>query len=146
MPENSYTRRDLIRSALAAAPLAAFDWDALPAKADTRHGDGFDAVIIGSGLGGLSCAVAFARKGYRPLVLEQHDKPGGYATAFSRPGGFVFDVSLHSTSVGERNGVRNLIGGLPEITDVEFVEHPYLYRAIFPDHDIRVKQRDLGAY
>jgi phytoene desaturase len=146
MPENNYTRRSILRSALAAGPLAAVNWDAFPAKADTGNPDEFDAVIIGSGLGGLSCAVAFARKGYRPLVLEQHDKPGGYATAFSRPGGFVFDVSLHSTSVGERNGVRNLIGGLPEITEVEFVEHPYLYRAIFPDHDIRVKQRDLAAY
>ena len=145
MSESNFTRRQLIRAALAAAPLAAFDWDALPAKADT-HGDGFDAVIIGSGLGGLSCAAAFARKGYRALVIEQHDKPGGYATAFSRPGGFVFDVSLHSTGVGERNGVRNLIQGFPEITNVEFVSHPYLYRAIFPDYDIRVRQRDLQAY
>jgi len=146
MPDSELTRRQLIRAALAAAPLAAFDWDSLPAKADTRTGDGFDAVIIGSGLGGLSCAAAFARKGYRPLVLEQHDKAGGYATAFGRPGGFVFDVSLHATGVGERNGVPNLIAGFPEITEVEFVSHPYLYRAIFPDYDIRVKQRDLQAY
>jgi len=146
MSESDFTRRQLIRAALTAAPLAAFDWDALPAKADTRHEDGFDAVIIGSGLGGLSCAAAFARKGYRALVIEQHDKPGGYATAFSRPGGFVFDVSLHSTGAGERNGVRNLIEGFPEITDVEFVSHPYLYRAAFPDYDIRVRQRDLPAY
>ncbi len=146
MPDNDFTRRAVIRAALAAAPFAAFDWATFPAKADTHDNDLFDAVIIGSGLGGLSCAAAFARKGYRPLVIEQHDRPGGYATAFSRPGGFVFDVSLHSTGAGERNGVRNLIGGFPEIADVEFVAHPYVYRAIFPDHDIRVKQRDLGAY
>ena len=146
MSESDFTRRSLIRAALAVAPLAAFDWEALPAKADTPNKDEFDAVIIGSGLGGLSCGAAFARKGYRSLVLEQHDKPGGYATAFSRPGGFVFDVSLHSTCVGERNGVHNLINGLPEITDVEFVAHPTLYRAIFPDHDIRVRQRDLPGY
>jgi all-trans-retinol 13,14-reductase len=145
--ESESTRRDVIRAALAAVPLAGFDWDAWPAaKAGRRNADEFDAVIIGSGLGGLSCAASFARKGYRPLVLEQHDKAGGYATAFRRPGGFVFDVSLHSTSVGERNGVRNLIGGFPEITEVEFVPHPHLYRAIFPEHDIRVPQRDLPGY
>src|SRR5689334_20627730 len=137
MPHNDFTRRAMIRAALAAGPLAAFNWDAFPAKGAARKGDDFDAVIIGSGLGGLSCAAAFARKGYRALVIEQHDKPGGYATAFSRPGGFVFDVSLHSTSVGERDGVRNLIQGFPEITGIEFVAHPYLYRAIFPEHDIR---------
>ena len=146
MANHELTRRDLVKAALSAVPLAAFDWDAIPAKADTPNKDAFDAVIIGSGLGGLSCAFAFARKGYQPLVIEQHDKPGGYATAFERPGGFVFDVSLHSTSVGERNGVRNLLDGLPEITDVEFLPHPYLYRAIFPEHDIRVEQRDVPGY
>jgi len=116
------------------------------ARAAAADPDQFDAVIIGSGLGGLSCAAAFARQGFKALVLEQHDKPGGYATAFERPGGFLFDVSLHSTSVNQRNGVYNLIPGLPEATDVEFVPHPYLYRAIFPEHDIRVGQRDLAGY
>ena len=48
--------------------------------ADTQP-DRFDAVIVGSGLGGLSCAAAFARQGFKALVLEQHDKSGGYATA-----------------------------------------------------------------
>jgi prolycopene isomerase len=48
--------------------------------------------------------------------------------------------------VGERNGVRNLIGPFPEITEVEFLPHPHLYRAVFPSHDIRVPQRDLPGY
>jgi all-trans-retinol 13,14-reductase len=102
--------------------------------------------VIGSGLGGLSCAAAFARQGYRPLVLEKHVKPGGYATTFVRPGGFTFEVSLHSTAVGERNNIRNLIAGFPEMTEVEFVPLPYLYRAIFPDYDFRVAQNNLPAY
>lgn len=125
----------------------ALDWTALPAaRAGDRKSDEFDAVIIGSGLGGLSCAAAFARQGFRPLVIEQHNKPGGYATAFKRPGGFLFDVSLHSTSAQLRNGVYNLIPGLPEITGVEFVQLPYLCRAIFPNHDFRVAQKDVPAY
>ena len=128
-------------------PAGAFAWqDAPPAPAGRARGGEFDAVIIGSGLGGLACGAAFARKGYRALVLEQHDKAGGYATAFRRPGGFLFDVSLHSTTVGQRDGLHNLIGGLPEITEVEFVAHPHLYRAIFPQHDITVPQRDPAAY
>ena len=147
MPQTDFLRRDVLATLLAALPLPALDWDALPdAKPSAKDPDQFDAVIVGSGLGGLSCAAAFARKGYRPLVVEQHDKPGGYATAFQRPGGFTFDVSLHSTSVGERNGIRNLIDGFPEISDVEFVPHPHLYRAVFPEHDIRVKQRDVAGY
>ncbi len=147
MADSELNRRALLESALAAVPLLALDWSALPGPREVgaRAGE-WDAIVIGAGLGGLSCAAAFARKGFRTLVLEQHDKPGGYATAFRRPGGFLFDVSLHSTTVGERNGVRNLIGGFPEVTEVEFAAHPSLYRVIFPSHDIRVPQRDIPGY
>jgi len=147
MPDNQFSRRQIIQSALALVPGAGLNWNTLPAARSTPSGpDQFDAVIIGAGLGGLSCGFAFARQGFKTLILEKHDKPGGYATTFRRPGGFVFDVSLHSTTVGERDGVRNLIPGFPEISDVEFVPHRTLYRAIFPDHDIRVPLRDLPSY
>lgn len=140
-------RRDFIKTLLGTISMIGLDWSSFPkgvaAKMETNQ---FDAVIIGSGLGGLSCAAAFARQGFKPLVLEQHNRPGGYATTFKRPGGFVFDVSLHATAVGERNSIHNLIPGFPEITDVEFLPLPNLYRAIFPDHDIRVPQKNLDEY
>lgn len=140
-------RRDFIKTLLAGIPVMALNWNLLPEAENTNLGENqFDAVIIGSGLGGLSCASAFARQGFKPLVLEQQDKPGGYATTFKRPGGFEFDVSLHSTTVGEREGIHNLIPGFPEIKEVEFVPHPNLYRVIFPDYDFRVPQKDLKGY
>lgn len=140
-------RRDFLKTLLAGIPAFALDWGALPRGiSGSQTGNSYDAVIIGAGLGGLSCAAAFARQDFRPLVLEQHTVPGGYATSFKRPGGFVFDVSLHSTGAGERGGLHNLIPGFPEITDVEFVPHPYLYRAIFPGYDIRVAQRNPKKY
>jgi len=147
-------RRDFLKSILAGIPALTIDWDSLPrgksygqtaAGKESPNGP-WDAVIIGAGLGGLSCAAAFARQGFRPLVLEQHSVPGGYATTFKRPGGYVFDVSLHSTSVGERAGVANLIQGFPEIEEVKFVPHKVLYRAVFPEHDIRVPHRDPDGY
>ncbi len=147
MSDQIIKRRDFLKTVLAAMPMLALDWDLFPrGKSTGKSKTEFDAVIIGSGLGGLSCAAAFARQGFKPLVLEQHYVPGGYATTFKRPGGFVFDVSLHSTTVGERNGVANLIPGFPEIKEVEFVPHPYLYRAIFPDYDFRVPQKNLEKY
>jgi prolycopene isomerase len=42
--------------------------------------------------------------------------------------------------------VYNLIPGFPEISDVEFVPHPMLFRALYPDLDIRVAQRDPNAF
>jgi phytoene dehydrogenase-like protein len=147
MLDKSLPRRDFLKTLLAGLPILALDWDSFPkGKSTTKSETEFDAVVIGAGLGGLSCAAAFARQGFKPLVLEQHYVPGGYASAFKRPGGFVFDVSLHSTTVGERKGIHNLIPGFPEIKDVEFVPHPSLYRAIFPDHDYRVPQKNINKY
>jgi all-trans-retinol 13,14-reductase len=140
-------RREFLAMLAAAFPVAAVDWNAFPrGRARRRAADDYDVIVIGSGLGGLSCAAAFARQGFRPLVIEQHDKPGGFATAFARPGGYVFDVSLHSTTASPRDGVYNLIAGFPEISEVEFLPHPTLFRAIYPDHDLRVTQRDPAAY
>jgi len=145
--ESTLPRREFLEMLAGAFAVPAVDWQSLPTGAALgRRGVDYDVVVIGSGLGGLSCAAAFARQGFKPLVIEQQDKVGGFATAFSRPGGFTFDVSLHSTSVGERDGAFNLIWGFPEITDVEFKLHPHLFRAVFPDHDLRVSQRDPAAF
>lgn len=147
MSKKSIERRDFLKSFLAGIPMLALDWSSFPKGKNTRPTEKqFDAVIIGSGLGGLSCAAAFARQGFKALVLEQHYIPGGYATTFKRREGFEFDVSLHSTVVGEREGIHNLIPGFPEIKDVEFVPHPNLYRVIYPDYDIRVPSKDLAGY
>jgi len=140
-------RRDFLKLLAGTFSAGVIDWDAFPVGHQPTNSAGtYDAIVIGAGLGGLSCAAAFARQGFKPLVIEQHDKPGGFATAFPRPGGFLFDVSLHSTTVGERNGIRNLIQGFPEITEIEFLPHPSLYRVLFPEHDIRVAQRNPDAF
>jgi all-trans-retinol 13,14-reductase len=148
MTPKQIPRRDFLTSFLAGIPIMALDWDSFPrGKQDAgRKDNDYDVVIIGAGLGGLSCGAAFARQGFRPLVIEKHLKPGGYATTFQRPGGFVFDASLHSTTVSARNGVFDLLPGFPEIKGIEFVPHRTLYRAIYPDYDIRVPDRNLPAY
>ena len=61
-------RRDFLKTLLAAMPMLALDWDSFPrGKSTGKSKTEFDAVIIGSGLGGLSCAAAFARQGFKPL-------------------------------------------------------------------------------
>ena len=62
--------------------------------------DEYDVIVIGSGLAGMTSANALARSGHRVLLLEQHYKLGGMATWFKRPGGHIFDVSLHGFPVG----------------------------------------------
>ncbi|MBN2144190.1 MAG: NAD(P)/FAD-dependent oxidoreductase [Candidatus Aureabacteria bacterium] len=54
----------------------------------------YDVVVIGSGLGGLTCANKLGSIGYRVLLVEQHHQLGGLAAWFKR-GDHIFDVSLH---------------------------------------------------
>ena len=51
-------------------------------------------VIIGSGLGGLSCGCILAKNGYEVTVLEQGDQIGGCLQCFHR-GDVVFDTGMH---------------------------------------------------
>ena len=53
----------------------------------------WDAVVIGSGIGGLACAGLLAARGRKVIVLEQASAPGGYLTSFHRQG-FTFDSAV----------------------------------------------------
>jgi all-trans-retinol 13,14-reductase len=55
----------------------------------------WDAIVIGSGIGGLTAAVLLGmHAGKRVLVLERHYESGGFTHTFRRPG-YEWDVGLH---------------------------------------------------
>lgn len=61
--------------------------------------ESYDAIVVGSGLGGLSTAAILSRKGQKVLVVERQDGPGGNAHAFKR-GPYTFDPAIHMTTHG----------------------------------------------
>jgi prolycopene isomerase len=54
----------------------------------------YDAIVIGSGIGGLVCANLLAREKMRVLLLEKHYVLGGFCSSFRRKG-FLFDAATH---------------------------------------------------
>ena len=62
-----------------------------------------DALVIGSGLGGLLSGVILSRAGYRVTVLEKAAQPGGCLQTFVRDG-LRFDTGFHSVAGLEEGG------------------------------------------
>jgi phytoene dehydrogenase-like protein len=103
----------------------------------------YDSIIIGSGLGGLSCASYLAKHGQKVLVVEKHGVPGGYATSYSRSD-YKFDGGLHMLSgVGDGQSLTKFFEWCGVADNLEFLRIKYLIRAIFPEHDIRLPSGDL---
>ncbi len=87
--------------------------------------DEYDCIVIGSGLAGLTSANTLARAGHRVLLLEQHYKLGGMATWFRRPGGHIFDISLHGFPFGmvkscRRYWTREIADSIVQLKHIRF--------------------------
>ncbi len=53
-----------------------------------------DVVVVGAGIGGLTCAAYLAQLGRRVVVVDRHSLAGGNATVFEHEG-YEFDVGVH---------------------------------------------------
>jgi all-trans-retinol 13,14-reductase len=70
----------------------------------------WDAIIVGSGMGGLAAAAALAKCGRRILVLEQHFQLGGLTQTFRRRE-YTFATGVHYIGgLGDAPGTENRFG------------------------------------
>lgn len=75
----------------------------------SRLDNHYDAIVIGSGMGGMTTAACLAKQGKKVLVLEQHYTAGGFTHAYAR-NGYEWDVGVHYIGeVGSRKSqIRQL--------------------------------------
>ena len=74
----------------------------------TRLAEKYDAVVIGSGMGGLTTAALLSDLGWKVCVLEQHYTAGGYTHSYER-NGYEWDVGVHYIGeVGAKTRTRQM--------------------------------------
>jgi len=89
-----------------------------------------DVIVIGSGIGGLSCAGYLSRIGKRCLVLEQHYIAGGCTHAFVEHG-YEFDTGIHYVgNIEKRKKLLDLISETPIEWDKMGSDNNYIYDEI----------------
>ena len=91
----------------------------------------YDAIVIGSGIGGLAAAALLGRHGRRRvLVLERHYAIGGFTHVFHRPG-YEWDVGVHY--IGDTRPGSMLRALFDEITDarLEWADMGPVYDRVF---------------
>jgi len=94
--------------------------------------DQWDAIVIGSGIGGLSVAATLSKLAdERVLVLERHYTAGGFTQTFRRPG-YEWDVGVHY--IGDvshpRAETRRIFNFLTD-GELEWAEMGKVYDRIF---------------
>ncbi|MFC2089513.1 phytoene desaturase family protein [Bacteroidota bacterium] len=88
----------------------------------------YDVIIIGGGLGGLVSGAKLAKEGKQILLLEQHDRPGGCATTFTRKD-YIMEVGLHEMDgLHPEDGKTKLFDELGVLDRVDFLPVPEFFR------------------
>lgn len=104
----------------------------------------YDVIVIGAGIGGLSTAALLAKAGKSVLLVERHDRPGGYAHGFRRKQ-YHFDSGVHLVSGCGVEGYKNgsTIHRICSVTGIDpetvFIPVPSYARAVFPELEITLK-------
>lgn len=104
-----------------------------------------DVVVIGAGGGGLSAATTLALAGKNVVLLEKHNKVGGYMSAFTR-GPYEFEISLHAMG-GFNNpdvGSAAMFKALKIYDRVTPIKLDPAYRIVMPDMSLNIPADDAA--
>lgn len=81
----------------------------------------YDAIVVGSGIGGLAAALLMAHSGKKVAVFEKNDLPGGRLSSGERDG-FTLDLGVHCISQGPVGPVGQCLDRCEVEKEVEFIK------------------------
>lgn len=112
----------------------------------------YDVIVVGAGLAGMTLANKMARDGRSVLLLESHNKLGGFATWFKRnEGEHIFDVSLHGFPVGMIKTCRkywnqDIANRIHQLKSVRYINPQFEVETDFTkEHFIKVLIEKFGV-
>ena len=96
--------------------------------------DGYDAIVIGAGHNGLVAATYLARAGWRTLVVERAEHPGGAVRSeeLTLPG-FVHDVFATNMNLFRGSPVAAELGAELERHGLRYATSALPFANVFPD-------------
>ena len=96
----------------------------------------YDVVVIGSGVGGLTAGALLAKAGRKVLIVERHDKAGGYVHGFKR-GKYFFDSAAHLIGAGEGGPINHILRLLGVYDRLTFHRLDPMYAVRYPGFHMR---------
>lgn len=95
----------------------------------------YDVIVVGAGMGGLTCGGLLARQGNSVLICEQHVRPGGCVCGFQRKG-FTFDaIHFLISQCGPGETLPAALEAMGAKDAIEFLRVEQKSRMILPDLD-----------
>ncbi len=104
--------------------------------------DTYDVVVVGAGIGGLTCGALLAKNKKSVLIVEQSATAGGYCSSFEHRG-YVFDTGLTSLTGCELGGaIYSVLDDLELRDSIEFMRVKPSVRIVGGDYDFRISSAE----
>lgn len=105
----------------------------------------YDAIVIGSGMGGLTIAALLAKRGLKILLLEKEKQVGGYVVSFKRSG-FTFDATGSFVGGCQEGGeLHQILKEIGACEEVEFIPIQHI-RNIYPGFEVHLREGGFSSY